>query len=47
LNASADRRATDTERRTTDDERYQLLHGILAVDIPGLASKPAKQWAAA
>jgi len=28
LDASADRRAAETERRMTDDERFPLLHGI-------------------
>ncbi|GAB2586032.1 beta-glucosidase [Ramlibacter solisilvae] len=36
-----DRRAAETEAQMSDDERFQLLHGRLAIPWPGLPSPPA------
>ncbi|MEH0194339.1 glycoside hydrolase family 3 C-terminal domain-containing protein [Caulobacter sp. CCNWLY153] len=36
----ADRRAAETERKMTDAERFQLLHSIMPVTIPGIVTAP-------
>jgi beta-glucosidase len=39
--ASPDVRAAATEAKMTDAERFQLLHGIMPISIPGLPPVPA------
>ena len=41
--AAADRWATDTEAQMTDDERFSLIHGFMALRIPGLGD-PKMVW---
>lgn len=41
--AEADRWAADTEAKMTDDERFSLIHGFMALRIPGLGD-PKMVW---
>lgn len=40
--ADPDMRARETEARMTDDERFQLLHGIMPIPMAGLTLDPAR-----
>ena len=36
--AAADRWAADTEAKMTDEERFSLIHGFMALKLPGSGS---------
>lgn len=42
--AAADRWASETEAKMTDEERFSLIHGFMALKIPGLGSKDDAPW---
>jgi beta-glucosidase len=42
--AAAHRWAAETEAKMTDDERFSLIHGFMALKLPGFGSKGETPW---
>jgi len=42
--AAADHWAAETEARMTDEERFSLIHGFMALKLPGFGSKAEAPW---
>jgi len=42
--AAADRWAADTEAKMTDEERFSLIHGFMALKLPGSGSAKGAPW---
>jgi len=42
--AAADRWAAETEAKMTDEERFSLIHGFMALKLPGFGSKGEAPW---